>query len=245
MRFLLPGWSSKQTNRTIEQQISLLSSDVIFLLWWSLSASLSLLKQNEKNHRKYTKTGTTLPFPCMCFSLSSFPGSSLRVKSFILDTHCSFFGLLLCIYFIVSISDCFPQPCAAVVFCTRYTPISKQTDVSIQTHQHVADSDVRRVCLHVDVSTLIQASLFSLSSVCSRCCAGCQNGSLLWKKKRWKATYFSVCRNWEIDFEIHFRLAGGDEPNSARVRLDATACYLPWDFWRDCQEKKKHTMLNG
>lgn len=97
---------------------------------------------------------------CVCFFFSSFPGSSLRVKAVILGTHCCFFGLFLCIYFIVDISDCFPRSLSAVcLFRTQDSPISKQTDVSIPARG--AGSDVRRVCLHVDMSTLIQTPLFS------------------------------------------------------------------------------------
>ncbi len=105
----------------------------------------------------------TVPFQLVCvifFFLFPFPGSSLRVKAVILGTHCCSFGLLLCIYFIVDISDCFPRSHSAMFFFhTQDLLISKQTDVSIPACG--AGSDVRRVCLHVEVSTLIQTPLFS------------------------------------------------------------------------------------
>lgn len=162
----------------------------------------------------------TLPFQLVCFFFSSFPGSSLRVKAVILGTHWCFFGLFLCIYFIVDISDCFSPTRSAVFFCSQDSPISKQTDVSISTAQGwlwcaACLPACRRVNSNSNSSVL-------LSSVCSSCCAGCQNGSLL-PQKRWKAIHFSVCRNWWIHFEIQFSHAGGDEPNAVSVSLDATA----------------------
>lgn len=50
-------------------------------------------------------------------------------------------------------------PTQLCFFVLRISTISKQTDVSIPARR--AGSDVQRVCLHVEVSTLIQTSLFS------------------------------------------------------------------------------------
>lgn len=100
-------------------------------------------------------------FPaCVCFFLSSFPGSSLRVKAVILGTHCLFLWFVPLYLFHCRYLRLLPAvPFSCVFFHTQNSPISKQTDVSIPARG--AGSDVRRVCLHVDVSTLIQTPLFS------------------------------------------------------------------------------------
>lgn len=112
---------------------------------------------------KYTQTGTTLCFPaCVCaFSLFfHFPGKFCELKqSYWVHTAVS----LVCssVFISLSISQIASRgPTQLCFFALRISTISKQTDVSIPARG--AGSDVRRVCLHVEVSTLIQTSLFPL-----------------------------------------------------------------------------------
>lgn len=109
----------------------------------------------------------------------------------------------------------------------------------------MADCDVTSLCLHADVSSLIQTPVFSaLSSVCSRCSSGCQDGSLLsLREKGWKATYFTVCRKWRKHFEIQFRHEAGDEANSESVSLDVICPGCLSLLSR--QQEKEHALIRS
>lgn len=191
--FLLPDWSSKQTNRTIEQQISSLSLDIIFLLWWSSVCLAFTVKIKWKEPAEiHPDRYNSLPSPGTAFFFS-FSGSSLRIKTVILETHWCCFGLFLCIYFIVNISDCFPQSCSAVgflfllllllLFCLNLEIANIKTDICV--HPDTAAQGWLWCAADMPACPRVNSNSNSsvlLSSVCSRCCTGCQIRSLLLKK---------------------------------------------------------------
>ena len=89
-----------------------------------------------------------------------------------------------------------------------------------------AGSDVRRVCWHVGVSTLIPTLLFLSHLSAPDVVQGCRNVSPLLRGKVSKQR-ISRAERWWIDFEIQFG-CGGDEPNSECVSLDATANFISY-----------------
>lgn len=137
---------------------------------------------------KYTQTGTTQCFPaCVCvFSLSffHFPGKFCELKqSYWVHTAVS----LVCssVFISLSISQIASRgPTQLCFFALRISTISKQTDVSIPARS--AGSDVWRVCLHVEVSTLIQTSLFSSHLSAPDVALGVKKDLSSWKKKKKK-----------------------------------------------------------
>lgn len=172
--------TNKQNNGTtdISSQFRHHISVVVISVCLAFAVKIKWKEPTEIHPDRYN----TLPFQLVLFfSLSSFPGSSLRVKAVILGTHCCFFGLFFCIYFIVDISDCLPpSPLSCVFSHSGFADIQTDWCVHPDAQGWLWCASCLPACRRVNSNS---NSSVLLSSVCSRCCTGCQNGSLLWKKK--------------------------------------------------------------
>lgn len=150
--------TNKQNNGTtdISSQFRHHISVVVISVCLAFAVKIKWKEPTEIHPDRYN----TLPFQLVLFFLS-LPSREVLCElkqSYWVHTAVS----LVCssVFISLSISQIASRRLrSAVFFHTQDSPISKQTDVSILTLR--AGSDVRRVCLHVDVSTLIQTPLFS------------------------------------------------------------------------------------
>lgn len=132
---------------------------------------------------------------------------------------------LLCIYYTVDISD---SVLPSYVFwggCTQDSPVSKQTDVSILAAQGWL-CDMWRVCLHVDVSTLIQTPVFSSHLSAPDVALGVKVDLCSHKKKGGKQHIFLFVETDRYTLKFNSGMQVEMSPIQVSVSLDATADFI-------------------
>lgn len=190
--------TNKQNNGTTDLSPQFRHHISVVVISVCFAFAVKIKRANEMHTDRYNTVCLQLVCVFSLFFFFTSRGSSLRVKAVILGTQCRFFGLFLRIYFIVDISDCFPRSHSAV-FLRAQDFRRYPNRLMCPSPARGAASDVRRVCLRVEVSTLIQTSLFSSHLSAPDVALGvkmdlCSRRKKKKKKKGVEATHFSACR---------------------------------------------------